>query len=157
MSKSSNNHVAFVTDSASRIGRHGRDSNEVSNTSAFFLPESSVDNQSEQTAVQATSSTIDDEVTTRKSPAGEGRNMKTPRALLPRHRPADTETHPSITSPNGSKVDGAGATTSTSSKAKITIVACQECQRKKCKVHLGFPFPYWINYRHTSTLRHPCV
>lgn len=96
--------------------------------------ESGVRDASLHTALQATRMKIDGGDSTQWSPAGQVRKIKTPRALLPRERPLVTETHSSATPPKEYAGNGTGATTSTSSKAKITNVACQECQRKKCKV-----------------------
>lgn len=62
----------------------------------------------------------------------EVRKFKTPRALLPRQPTGEADNESPTTPPNSLKIHG--ATSSATAKAKITIVACQECQRKKCKV-----------------------
>jgi len=134
MSNFSKDHVTFVTNAASRPVAHcgGLDTD----SHAGDREASPAGNASDHSAIQVTSMKIDGEDDMQKSPAGEVGGIKTHRALLPRQRAAETETHSRITPKNGSKANGAGATTSSSSKGKITIVACQECQRKKCKVCL---------------------
>jgi len=92
---------------------------------------------SDHKATQDNRMKIDGEDGTQKSPAaGQVRKIKTPGALLPRQRPLGIDSHSPITPPTDHNGNGTGATNSVSSKAKITVVACQECQRKKCKVCL---------------------
>lgn len=133
--------ISSYTDSPGPAYQYGRNVRMVSNTHPLAArvslegstpasnkgppsgPRSSVSNNNSSTTSQSTAT----------SPTRGTKKTKA-RAILPRQVNVDEQNASSQVNGNKASEDAtAGAGTSTG-KTKITAVACQECQRKKCKV-----------------------